>query len=415
MIRNLYVLGTLLLISTMAPAQIDRIENFVHLYREIAIEEMHRTGIPASIKLAQAILESEAGHSELATHSNNFFGLKCGVGWDGGTYYKRDDDYDRRGRLVKSCFRVFDTPQASFIAHSEFLMHPKKAYRYGFLFNLDRYDYKSWAWGLKESGYATNPRYAQLLISIIQKHSLYTYDYYQVAPVLAMATNSETSTKPTYRSQPIEHRTIHTALWKNRVRSDQVIDGVVTNNGRAMVYARQGDTPRSLAQRYGRTLRDIVDFNEEITDAGQRLDMADRVYLQKKRKAYRGQKRFHQVEQGQSMYEISQIYGIILDKLYVRNRMYPGSEPAEGEKIQLRGMVRYKDKPKLRSAYRLNQPAKSSPIQVNAEKVNTHRVEKGDTLYRIATQYRTSVNELRRVNALDSNIIKPGQVLIIGS
>lgn len=133
----------------------DRLD-YIARYKDIAIREMERAGIPASIKLAQALLESDAGNSYLARKANNHFGIKCGAAWDGKKFYRLDDDYDDKGNRVKSCFRAYKDAEDSFIAHSEFLRDPAKEYRYGFLFRIDPTDYKRWATGLKKR--ATPPR-----------------------------------------------------------------------------------------------------------------------------------------------------------------------------------------------------------------------------------------------------------------
>ena len=123
-----------LCLAVLLPAQEELHKEYIELYKKIAIQEMERTGIPASIKLAQGLLESSAGTSELAAESNNHFGIKCGGDWTGTTYFLKDDDYDNKGNLLHSCFRVYKTPEESFIAHSDFLTNPKKEYRYGSLF-----------------------------------------------------------------------------------------------------------------------------------------------------------------------------------------------------------------------------------------------------------------------------------------
>ncbi len=138
---------------------------YIDKYKRIAVAEMERYGIPASIKLAQAILESGSGNSELARVSNNHFGIKCASGWQGQRTYHRDDN-------PNDCFRVYDDPTQSFRDHSEFLLRP----RYAKLFELDKNDYRGWARGLKDAGYATNPRYAELLIDLIERYSLDQYD-----------------------------------------------------------------------------------------------------------------------------------------------------------------------------------------------------------------------------------------------
>ncbi len=146
--------------------------DYVDQYSTIAVQEMERTGIPASITLAQGIIESRYGMSGLAKNSNNHFGIKCKGNWTGGKYYHKDDDYVN-GKLVKSCFRTYDNPADSYYDHSEFLLVNK---RYHFLFNLAKTDYKGWAKGLKKAGYATAKNYASLLINTIEKYELYQYD-----------------------------------------------------------------------------------------------------------------------------------------------------------------------------------------------------------------------------------------------
>ena len=164
-----------LMLTCCAVAQ-DPIEVYIDQYKDIAIQEMDRTGIPASIKLAQAILESDAGRSNLATKAKNHFGIKCGYDWKGPTFKKKDDDRDRRGKLIKSCFRSYKDPRSSFIDHSEFLLDPNKEHRYGPLFEIPKKQYKKWAKGLKKSGYATNPKYDKLLIDLIERYALYKFD-----------------------------------------------------------------------------------------------------------------------------------------------------------------------------------------------------------------------------------------------
>jgi hypothetical protein len=139
--------------------------SYIDSYKTVAIEEMNKAGIPASITLAQGILESGSGNSDLAKYANNHFGIKCTAEWKGKAYYKDDDRRD-------DCFRVYKDAQESYRDHSEFL----KRKRYSFLFELDKNDYKNWATGLKTAGYATNPKYPDLLIGVIEKYQLYQYD-----------------------------------------------------------------------------------------------------------------------------------------------------------------------------------------------------------------------------------------------
>ena len=150
----------------------DHTLTYIEQYKTIVLNEMERVGVPASIKMAQAILESGNGRSTLARQSNNHFGIKCGSTWNGETVYRHDDDY-KNGLLVRSCFRAYDDPADSFIAHSDFLVGNK---RYAFLFELPQTDYRSWARGLRKAGYATDPNYANKLINLIEKYELYHLD-----------------------------------------------------------------------------------------------------------------------------------------------------------------------------------------------------------------------------------------------
>jgi len=148
-------------------------DQYIEKYKELAIVEMHRKGIPASIKLAQAILESQSGTSSFSSASNNHFGIKCKSTWEGETYYHEDDDFDKKGNLIESCFRSYDRVLDSYVDHSNFLSG--RSY-YASLWTLPKTDYKAWAHGLQSCGYATDQRYAEKLIRIIEKEELYLFD-----------------------------------------------------------------------------------------------------------------------------------------------------------------------------------------------------------------------------------------------
>lgn len=150
--------------------------NYIDTYKDLAVVEMYRSGIPASIILAQGMHESNLGDSDLATIANNHFGIKCKKDWMGKTYSHKDDDYDKQGNLIKSCFRAYNSALDSYIDHSNFLLERT---HYQELFKYDRTDYKNWAHGLKKCGYATDPLYAEKLIDKIEKYQLYVYDTWQ--------------------------------------------------------------------------------------------------------------------------------------------------------------------------------------------------------------------------------------------
>ncbi len=163
----LFVLS--LLFSTTDDIKMD----YIKKYSPVAIAEMNRTGIPASIKLAQALHESNAGASHLSLESNNHFGIKCKSYWQGSTYYHKDDDYNSDGSLINSCFRAYDTPVDSYVDHSNFIVN---SINYGGLVKSCGNDYVAWARGLQRSGYATDPAYAEKLIKIVENYQLYQYD-----------------------------------------------------------------------------------------------------------------------------------------------------------------------------------------------------------------------------------------------
>jgi LysM repeat protein len=298
-----------LLDKVMTSSVVDQAD-YIKRYKKVAMREMERTGVPASIKLAQGLLESDSGKSRLARSANNHFGIKCGGQWNGDTYFKEDDDYNEQGRLIKSCFRQYRNAEASFVAHSEFLRDPTKSFRYGFLFRLDPVDYKAWAQGLRRSGYATNPDYPKLLISLIERYNLNQYDQSSVV--------IET---PEVVLEPIEE------LQRGILRTNDV--SYFVNDAPISVQ----DIARQVAVSVSR----LLDYNEGLRQEDQNVDSGDRVYLQKKRKSYRGYEQYHVVEEGENLYDIAQRYALRLDKLARRNRLLENSDPATGERIKLRG------------------------------------------------------------------------------
>ena len=149
--------------------------SYIDQYKDLAVIEMHRSGIPASIILAQGLLESGNGNSDLARGANNHFGIKCKSYWRGSMYFHEDDDFNKAGKLIKSCFRAYESPIDSYVDHSNFLMYTE---RYEVLFSYDKTDYKQWARGLRSCGYATDKAYANKLIKKIEQFQLYNYDNY---------------------------------------------------------------------------------------------------------------------------------------------------------------------------------------------------------------------------------------------
>ncbi len=392
-------------------------EAYIAKFSVIAVNEMHRSGIPASIKLAQAILESNAGASMLAVQANNHFGIKCGNTWKGKKMYRKDDDRNGQGRLIKSCFREFRSAEESFVAHSDFLMDAKKAYRYGPLFKLDAKDYKGWAHGLKKAGYATNSRYPQLLIRIIEDYNLTRFDQAsQVAEENEVKKNRrETSpASPTAPKMPESAGTAHTY-------SKQSID---FNNGVKFVRANEGESVKRLAEKFELSPKRILRYNEELKSDRTRLQDGQKVYLQPKRGSYRGRQKYHIVKPGERLADISDKYGVKVKSLRKRNEIPQNKQPRVNEKIMLKGRTRSRVKVQRESSPESRSTAAESEfiwdenivveVAQNPQKEQVrYTVLKSDTLYGISRAHGISVDNLKKVNNLDTDNIHPGQVLII--
>ena len=269
-------------------------QQYFDQYKDLAIQQMQRYRIPASITLAQGALESGAGKSGLATKGNNHFGIKC-HGWAGRTVYFDDDE-------ANECFRAYKSVHESFEDHSKFLANGP---RYRSLFQLKLTDYKGWAHGLKACGYATNPRYATLLIDIIQLYKLHEYD-----------NGKSGGKKGSYG-------------WMSSYQ-------IYEFNQNYYVLAKAGDTFRKIGEEVGVSYKKLAKYNE--IDRDTRLEVGDFVWLQQKRrnapKEYKN--RPHIVEVGESMYSISQRYGIRLKYLYKMNNLSPDYQIKVGDVLRIR-------------------------------------------------------------------------------
>lgn len=218
--------------------------NYIEQYKEIAIQEMNQFGIPASIKLAQALLESGNGNSRLALEANNHFGIKC-ASWTGKRVYKDDD-------AINDCFRSYSRAEESFRDHSQFLLRK----RYVALFELDKNDYVGWARGLKTAGYATNPRYADLLINLIERYQLYQYD------------SSETRVEKHEREEKVFSEIVHNE--PNEVKIEEAKPPITL----AVHEVRAGETVFSISQKYGlktEVLRELNNIKQDRLSVGQLL------------------------------------------------------------------------------------------------------------------------------------------------
>lgn len=312
----------LLLSAPSLIAQRISVKDYIATYKHIAVREMQRTGIPASITLAQGIHESGAGNSNLAKEANNHFGIKCASDWQGEKFYKWDDE------SIESCFRVYKNAEASFIDHSAILTKRK---RYASLFKLDREDYSGWAKGLRRAGYATDPKYPDKLIATIETHQLQQFDLEMQPLVISDAVDS-TALDPSIFATPEPFN----RQFRQQQKSTLFLSykkGVFRKNKSSYVIAKAGESALEVANRFGLPYAKFLRFND-LVDGDQLIDY-QYCYIQPKKSRYRGNKEEHLVKNDESMYEIAQFYGLPLDKLYERNLMQEGQEPANGEFILL--------------------------------------------------------------------------------
>lgn len=281
---------------------------YLELYKDLAVKEMKRSGIPASITIAQGMLESDNGNSTLALKANNHFGIKC-HNWKG-KFIRHDDD------KRNECFRKYKNPEESYIDHSDFLMYTP---RYAFLFEYAPTDYVSWAKGLKKAGYATSPHYADVLIKIIEDNKLYLLD--QGVPVVPGYGRKKTekiarSPAPEVFYVSVNTRDIHE---RNRVE---------------YIMVKDGDSYESLTEELELLPWELARYND--IEKGDELIPGTVLYIQPKRNRAEHGNDIHVVKDGETMHYISQLYGIKLKNLYRKNSMETGEEPQAGQNIYLR-------------------------------------------------------------------------------
>lgn len=344
-------LATLMLASH---AQKEKAYNYIALYKDIAIAEMQRSGVPASITLAQGILESSYGESDLCKSSNNHFGIKCKTEWTGEKVYHDDD-------TKQECFRSYPSAAESYKDHSNFL---RTRNWYDFLFKLDPTDYVSWAKGLKKAGYATEKDYPQKLIKVINDYNLnqYTliamnrlpnsnqtltstakeeiYEDTTMAPELVIKISSkQLKENQQKRAEGLPEDSV-IIINPNATAAKPVVEkkktnypeGIFTINHSKVIYAKEGTSLLSLAKQYDISLAKLIEFNdmeEEEILASDKL-----IFIEKK--LTKGATDFHIVKPNETLYDICQTEGVRLDKLAEYNGIKKNMQPAVGEKLYLR-------------------------------------------------------------------------------
>ncbi len=300
-IKTAHLILLLALSGLMLNGQKITREKYIADFSELAMREMHRVGIPASITLAQGCLESNNGNSSLATKGNNHFGIKC-HDWTGKKIFHDDDKRHE-------CFRSYPSAYNSYMDHSQFLTTKS---RYASLFEISPHDYRGWAKGLKAAGYATANNYATLLIRIIEENQLYQYDLMVLNGSLdGIDTSSYLAGQG--------------AMTKRKV---------LLNNRIEYILSEPGDTPELLRVELGLYKNEIYRYNNLYK--GAKLETGSIIYLQPKRKKAAPGYEIHRVEFGQTMYDISQIYGVKLKHLYRKNHLMEGEQPLEATDIYLR-------------------------------------------------------------------------------
>ena len=312
------LIGGFLSLMVSANGQSTATEAYIRQYKDLAIAEMQRTGVPAAIKLAQAILESQSGASSLALTANNHFGIKCKVEWTGGKVYQDDDE---KGE----CFRVYSSVEQSFKDHSDFLRN--RPY-YASLFNLDPTDMQGWAYGLKKAGYATSKTYPQSLLKIIRDYNLEQYNTATAikkydAPVVD---NDSKVRKEKFTTESKEESEIEFS------KNSYFPRGIFSINRSKVVFALAGTTLKDIARQYDISIDDIVAFNDLPESSS--LSESRLIYLEKRLK--KSNKPFRISQLGETWKDISQLEGIRLEHLMLYNQVTKPDTPIPaGQKIWL--------------------------------------------------------------------------------
>ncbi|HXS57402.1 MAG TPA: glucosaminidase domain-containing protein [Hanamia sp.] len=356
-------------------------QEYIQQYKDLAINEMKRMGVPAAITLAQGLLETENGNSDLLKASNNHFGIKCKSTWTAETV-SHDDD------APGECFRKYKTAEDSYRDHSNFLRGNS---RYDFLFKLDPSDYKGWAYGLRKAGYATNPRYPEILIKNIEDNNLQQYTLEGLKEVARFD-----ATK--YSDDPEKKDS------ENVNQTASVAPVSLTINGAKALYVPKGTSLLAVATENHINLEKLLSINDLTKDG--LLDKGQYIFVEKKKKE--GETDFCISKPGETLYDISQKYGVVLQNLYAYNQLTPDDFLVAGTKIFL--------KPQEKNVANATRRNTKDEIELKTSftgKPAVHTVQPKESLYSISKKYAVSVDDLKTWNHLSGNDIKIGQQLII--
>ena len=402
--KLLFIILTALLSSLAYGQGSEKVLNYIATFKEVAMEEMQRTGVPAAITLAQGIHETGAGTSQLVISSNNHFGIKCKSDWKGEKVYHDDD---ARGE----CFRKYDNPFDSYRDHSDFL---KNRPYYTALFELDPTDYKAWAHGLKKAGYATNPKYASILIQLIEKYNLQDYTMIALGRNKPDATEngvvwaSNTKEKE-IGSAPINQEGVREVELRPVVKKTSAVfpEGKFRINETTVIFVKKGTSFLKLAEEHNISLSRLFDFND--MKAADIAEADGLIFLQRKRRS--GASEFHLVAEGETVHDIAQIEGVRLESLLENNLLKEGMEPAAGEKLYLQATA--PAMPKLAGQVGNNDNRMKVSTVEKEEKSIVHTVLPKETVYAIAKKYAVAVDDVMKWNEMQTIDLKTGQKLRI--
>ncbi len=375
----------------------DIVRQYIATYKDIAIAEMQRTGVPAAITLAQGIHETEAGLSDLVKASNNHFGIKCKGDWTGETVYHDDD---ARGE----CFRKYADPADSYRDHSDFL---KNRPNYAFLFKLDPTDYEGWAWGLKKAGYATNPKYPQILIKIINDYNLEDYTLIAMGSKAADPNNAIWASNTGVTNQAPEIKPVKTIVRPSYP------SGIFKINETSVIFISKGVAFLKVAEENNISLSRLFDFNDMVPADVATDDQL--LFLQRKRKT--GASEFHTVAEGETLYDIAQSEGIRMENLLQYNLLKQGMQPQAGERLYLHYQA--PSMPRLVTDITFNKTTNNSlafaapaaPAEENDYII--HTVQPKETIYAISKKYAVAIDDVMKWNDMQTMDLKTGQQLRI--
>ena len=324
--KKLFVITLLMLVGAVSLGAAERQtrEEYVEKYKAIAIAHMERYGIPASITMAQGILESDSGNSRLSLSSNNHFGIKCKKSWTGDRVYHDDD-------AKGECFRAYPSVEASYQDHADFL---DQSPRYDSLFAYPSDDYRSWARGLKAAGYATAPDYAERLVKIIESMKLYLLDKENGNKIYTASKTAAANTEAWWESNvATSDEQINPNAFRVTVNSHKGY-GVYRTNHTYYVVAKEGDTFESLGEIFDISAKMLRKFNDVAKDA--QLAKGNIVYIERKKTQWLGNTMQHKVVRDENLYSLSQSYGIRYKSLAKLNHLSAGEDVRKGDIIRLK-------------------------------------------------------------------------------